>query len=338
LSLVIALIASALLIKVVTRPLHQLSVVMQKFRGSGFAELPQGLPAPRDEVGTIAETFNRMSDRIFDQMAALRQTDAMRREFVANISHDLRTPLASLQGYLETLSLKRGQLTADEERLYLQTALKQTEQLSGLVGRLFDLARLDSDEVVVNLEPFALGDLVQDVVQEFELAARKKEIEIKAAVRSDLPLALGDIALLERALSNLIDNALRYTERGGKVTVSAAPGGSGVVVEVKDTGIGIAAAELPRVFDRFYRVEKSRGLGQGNAGLGLAITKRILELHGSTISAESDPGRTVFRFGVKYAAPGAAASADAAHARMPAGVRSARRVPALTYPMADSSA
>jgi len=334
LSLVIALIASALLIKLVTRPLRQLSSVMHKFRRSGFAEHPrEALPSPRDEIGSLADTFHRMTDRILDQMAELRQTDAVRREFVANISHDLRTPLASLQGYLETLNLKGDQLTPEEERIYLQTALRQTEQLTVLVARLFDLARLDSEQVVIHPEPFALGDLVQDIVQEFGLEAQGKEIAISAAVRADLPLVMADIGLMERVLRNLIENALRYTGRGGAVTVSAAPEAAGVMVEVHDSGIGIPADEIPRIFDRFYRVEKSRGLTEGSAGLGLAIAKRILELHGSTITVESAPGHTVFRFHVKYASEVevAAVREDALEAP-----RRTRRVPAFAYPMMDA--
>src|SRR4029079_10258814 len=140
-----------------------------------------------------------------------------------NISHDLRTPLASLQGYLETLHLKGEQLSPEEQRSYLEVALKQTEQLSGLVMRLFDLAKLDSGQVVVAPEPFALGDLVQDVVQEFELAASNKGIALKALMRPDLPLVSADIGLMERVLRNLIENALRYTDTGGSVTLSATP-------------------------------------------------------------------------------------------------------------------
>jgi signal transduction histidine kinase len=335
-SLVIALLASALLIKLVTRPLRQLSSVMHKFRRSGFAEHPrEALPSPRDEIGSLADTFHGMADRILDQMAALRQTDATRREFVANISHDLRTPLATLQGYLETLNLKHGKLAPEEERTYLQTALRQTEQLSVLVARLFDLARLDSEQVVIHPEPFALGDLVQDVVQAFELEAQAKDIAIAANVRPDLPLVTADIGLMERVLRNLIENALRYAGRNGTVTVTTVPESAGVAVEVRDSGAGIPADELPRIFDRFYRVEKSRGLSEGSAGLGLAIAKRVLELHGSTITVESAPGRTVFRFVVRYASEAAASEREQdLSAVQPS--RRTRRVPSLAYPMLDA--
>ena len=328
--LTIALLASVLIITLMTRPLRQLTSVMEKFRRSSFAEHPGGaLRPPHDEIGTLSDTFIRMADRILDQMATLQQTDAMRREFMANISHDLRTPLASLQGYLETLHFKHGELAPEERRAYLETALKQTQQLSALVGRLFELAKLDSAEAVICPEPFALGDLVQDVVQDFELAARRKSISIRTSATPELPLVIGDIGLMERVLRNLIENALRYTESGGAITVSAIAESGSAVVEVADTGIGIPPQELPRIFDRFYRVEKSRGLAEGNAGLGLAIAKRVLDLHGSTIAVTSDPGKTVFRFTLRYASSTATAP-DAAD--------TSRRVPVLTSALADSSA
>ena len=336
--LAVALLASVMIITLMTRPLRQLTAVMDKFRLSGFAEHPEALRPLGDEVGTLTQAFNSMADRILDQMRALQETDAKRREFVANISHDLRTPLATLQGYLETLHLKQADLSPEEQRAYLGTALKQTEQLSGLIGRLFDLARLDSGQTVVNREPFALGDLVQDVAQEFDLAAQTKTITLKTAIRPDLPLAFGDIALLERVLRNLIENALRYTESGGAVTISAAPHGTYASVEVADTGIGIPAQELAQIFERFYRVEKSRGLAQGNAGLGLAIAKRILDLHESTITAKSEPGHTSFRFNVAYASQQPAAPARDSAAYTGDAASNARSVPAFTYPMADPSA
>ena len=330
--LAVALIASVLIITLMTRPLRQLSSVMDKFRRSGFAEQPQPLRLPRDEVGTLTDTFNSMADRILAQMTALQNTDAVRRELVANISHDLRTPLASLQGYLETLHLKGGTLPAEEQRNYLEIALKQTEQLSGLVARLFDLAKLDSGQMSATLEPCALGDLMQDVVQEFELTASNRGVDLKTSIRPDLPLVHADIGLMERVLRNLIENALRYTPSGGTVTVSASPAPQGALVEVADTGVGIPATELPRIFERFYRVEKSRDVAAGSAGLGLAITKGIVELHGSSISVDSEPGRTVFRFTLAFA-PKRAPQAETPDARTPEPPK--RTVPSLAYPMAE---
>jgi two-component system, OmpR family, sensor kinase len=331
--LAIALLASVLIITLMTRPLRQLTMVMDKFRRSGFAGDPDELQPQKDEIGTLTDTFNRMADRILNQMAALQQTDTIRREFVANISHDLRTPLACLQGYLETLYLKGPELGSKEQQGYLEVALKQTQQLSALVTRLFDLAKLDSGQVAVVPEPFALGDLVQDVAQDFELSASSRRIELKTSIRPDLPLVLGDIGLIERVLRNLIENALCYTEGGGTVAITARPSGAHALVEVSDTGIGIPGEDLPRVFERFYRVEKNRQLSEGHAGLGLAIVKRIIDLHGSTISVTSQPGKTVFRFTIAYA-PEALRAADTAAADATA---DGYRVPIFTYPVTEPS-
>lgn len=335
--LAIALLASMLIITLITRPLRQLSTAMDKFRRDGLEEHPESLQPPKDEIGTLTDTFNRMADRILTQMSTLRQTDNVRRELVANISHDLRTPLASLQGYLETLQLKRTELTAEEQRNYLEIALKQTEHLGRLVRRLFDLAKLDSGQMVITPEPFALQDLVQDVLQEFELAATGKGVELKSSLRTDLPLVLGDIGLMERVLRNLIENALRYTAAPGSVTVSAFPDNGCAVLQVADTGIGIPPEELPRIFDRFYRVEKSRATEGGNVGLGLAIAKGILDLHASPISVTSEPGKTVFRFTLVFAPVAAPAPAGEPLATAPEVTLPRRRVPSLAYPTADLS-
>jgi two-component system OmpR family sensor kinase len=327
--LLAALFAGALIIMLITRPLRNLTTVVDKFRGSGFAEHPEPLRSPRDDIGKLTETFNGMADRILEQMNELKQTDALRRELVANISHDLRTPIATLQGYLETLHLKGSSLSGDEQRNYLEIALKQTEQLSALVARLFDLAKLDSGQIELNAEPFALGDLIQDVAQDFALAAANKSVTVRCSTRSDLPLVLADIALIERVLRNLIDNGLRHTPKGGSVAVTAYGGAEGALLEVADTGSGIPAEELPRIFDRFHRVEKNRGLEDGNAGLGLAITKGILDLHGSAITVTSVPGRTVFRFTLRYADPPVVhVPAESDKAAAPP-----RTVPTFSYPM-----
>lgn len=303
--LLMTLAAAALIVQIITQPVRRLAVFVDRFRKSGFAEQPD---PPRiatgggsDEIGQLAETFNHMAERMLTQMEAMKQVDATRRELIANISHDLRTPLASLQGYLETLQVRAAVLTAAEKETYLQTALRHTEQLSQLVAKLFELAKLDSGQAAVFPEPFVLEDLIQDVVQEFELAIRQKGVRLESRVPVDLPLVHGDIGLIERVLRNLLENALRFSEAGGTIGVAVAAQPGACRVEVWDTGAGIEPADLPRIFDRFYRGEKSRGDAATHAGLGLAIVKRIVDLHGGTIEASSRPGMTVFSFTLAYA-------------------------------------
>jgi signal transduction histidine kinase len=204
---------------------------------------------------------------------------------VANVSHDLRTPLASLHGYLETLLMKEGKLSAQEQRNFLEIAVKQSERLGTLVAELFELAKLESHETQLHCELFSLGELVQDVAQKLQLAAEKKKIRLQTHFRADLPFVFADIRLIERVLENLIENALRYTPEGGTVTVALAREGKKVAVRVEDTGCGIPQQDLPYIFNRFYRGENHQR--SEGAGLGLAITKRILDLHGCLIETVS---------------------------------------------------
>lgn len=306
--LVFAVLAGMLMVRFITKPLRRLTAVMDKFEQSGFADAQAGAVPARasnaaEEVNHLTSTFHAMADRLLDQMRVLRQNDAQRRELLANISHDLRTPIASVRGYLETLYVKADSLSEADKRQYVAIALKQSSQLGQLVDELFELAKLDAEQVTLLTEPFVLEDLAQDVVQQFELTARQKQISLRVQAPDDMPLVSADIGLIERVLRNLIDNALRYTPQGGTITVTLAASGPQVKVEVADTGSGINSEDLPRVFDRFYRGEKSRGDRDDanghithNAGLGLAICKRILELHGSTIGVTSQPGLTVFGF------------------------------------------
>lgn len=290
-----ALLAGLLLFNVLTRRVRRLASTMETFAKSDFsAQVPAasgvGSSTDRqDEIDRLGATFNRMVQRILQQVATLKQTDSLRRELVANVSHDLRTPLASLHGYLETLLIKEGTMTAGEQRTFLDIALKQSERLRQLVGELFELAKLDSCETQIACEPFSLAELVQDVAQKFHLAAAGRHIHLRTDLRSDIPFVRADIGLIERALENLIHNALRYTPEGGSITVALAHEAQAVTVRVTDTGCGIAEQDLPYIFDRFYRADRQQRSRWEGAGLGLAITKRILELHGSTIEAHSTP-------------------------------------------------
>jgi hypothetical protein len=228
-----------------------------------------------------------MADRITAQLARIRATDERRRELIASISHDLRTPIANLQGFLETKLIKEQDLSREEHVRFTEIALRDARQLSALVDHLFELARLDAGDVVPQIERFSLAELAHDVTQEMTLRAREKQIDLRIRTAKGLPDVAGDIGLLQRVLVNLVANAIRYTQPGGFVRVTVEPRDGGVELSVTDNGMGIPAEELPRVFDAFYRVEKSRNEDAGGAGLGLAIAKRILELHGSAIRVRS---------------------------------------------------
>jgi two-component system OmpR family sensor kinase len=289
------LLAGLLLFAVLTRRLRRLTRAVENFRAAGFSgTLPPGSRSG-DEIEQLAFSVHAMAERIAGQVRHLQAVDSQRRELVANVSHDLRTPLASLQGYLETLRLKAKELDEAERLRYLEVAHRHCRHLGRLVEELFDLARLDANEVQPVTEPFSLPELVQDVLHKFELRARQHEVSLQARYTEDLPFVVGDIALIERVLDNLLENALRHTPAGGTVTVAVDAAPDGLVVRIVDTGSGINAEDLPHVFERFYQSDRMRT--RGGAGLGLAIAKRIVELHGRHIHAASVPGRgTTFAF------------------------------------------
>ncbi len=249
-----------------------------------------------DEVDHLGRQFLMMVNKISSQMSELKKVDEMRRELVANVSHDLRTPITTLQGYIETLIIKGENISGDERRKYLKVALDYCHRLSQLVTELFELSKLDSCESIIYAEPFSISDLIQDVVQKFYLRAKNSGVDLRCAQRTGAAMVHGDIAMLQRALENLIENALRHTTKGDRVAVDYSLQDGKVIVKVIDTGCGIPEAELNHIFDRFYQVEKSRAKGEGS-GLGLAIAKRILELHGTTIQVQSKINKgTTFTF------------------------------------------
>ena len=305
--LIVALGAGVLAFVWLTRRPRRLSAAVEAFRQSDFQEplkLRGWRPDPKgDEIDRLALTVERMSERIVQQIAQLRGADTARRDMVANISHDLRTPLTSLQGYLETILMKGVTLSTDDRRHYVELALKHSRRLGQLTEELFELAKLESEQAPVQFETFSLAELVQDVAQKFRLEADQRQIALDTEIPQDATLVSADIALIERVLENLIENALRYTPKGGRVRLSLHPGAGRIEASISDTGRGIPADELPHIFERFYRVEKARGDALDGTGLGLAIVHRILELHGSLIEVESELGvGTKFRFALQSAA------------------------------------
>jgi len=297
-SLVVGLAVGLLLFRLLTRRLKHLARLMYGFRHSNFTRHSR-YPAPDpggDEIELLAHHYNQMAERICEQLADLKRQDAGRRELVANVSHDLRTPLAALHGYIETLKLKATELDADTRAEYLDTALQHSRRLNQLVEELFELAKLDAHETEPRPEPFAPAELVQDVIQKFQLTAAERRTQLRMECPAPVPFVQADIGLIERVLENFLSNALRHTPCGGVIRVALAPRDTEVAIEVRDNGSGIAAEDLPHVFDRFYRGGNRERSGH-HAGLGLAIAQRIVELHGGRIDVSSRPGEgTAFSF------------------------------------------
>jgi two-component system OmpR family sensor kinase len=306
----LAVAGAILFLRILTRRLGVLQQDIEGFRDGRLAALPErqsnDVRGPDDEIERLRRLFVELTERIREQMQELHKTDELRRELLANVSHDLRTPLTTLQTHLETLSMK-DDLSADVRRTYLGIALQQCRRLVRLVDQLLELAKLDAKQMTFSPEPFQLAELAQDVVLKFSRSPRRGVTLTFEPPTQRVPLVVGDIALIEQVFDNLLENALRHARAGGRVTVSLTPGSQAVRVAVHDTGSGIPEGERDRVFDRFYRGDKSRSSESGRAGLGLSIARGILELHGGFIDFVSGAAEgTTFFFVLPIAAAGSA--------------------------------
>lgn len=284
----LTLLAGWAALRWVTRPLHRLADTMRRFDTQ--AE-PAVIPPPstqssneRDEIAVLETSFGQMAARINEQWHTLKQMDHDRREVVANISHDLRTPLTSIHGYLETLAARDATLDATERQRYLAIALGQSRKVGKLAQALFDLAKLEHGGVAPEPEAFMLNDLIQDVFQKFELQAQTSQVRLEAELDGNA-MIMADLGMIERVLTNLIDNAIRHTPTGGVVTVVVKKDIQVVDICVRDTGPGIPAELLDKLFKRPFALS---GAGHGG-GLGLLIVHRILQLHHSSIELRTDP-------------------------------------------------
>lgn len=288
-----------------TKPLRQLNSDIHALKAAGFDQEKVTL-APwkkntSNEVHQLGIVFEEMAMQISQQLTQLKQADVQRRELLADISHDLRTPLASLQGYVETVALGEETLSTDQKDKYLKTALKNAKDLKLLIDQIFELAHLEGGQVSIHLESFNITELLYDVLAKFSLKCQAKGINMSIKPSHSDLLILGDIAKLERVLTNLIENAIRHTPAGGNISLQVDEiKGNQCQVTVKDTGTGIKKEELSYIFDTRYRASNAVNAGEKHAGLGLAITKKLLELMQSEIAVTSDLGQGAsFSFALK---------------------------------------
>lgn len=249
------------------------------------------------ELNELAASFNEMADTIVKNIEEIKTMDSLRRELVANVSHDLRTPLSTIHGYIETLIIKAELLTKEERDQYLKTILTSAERLRKLVEELFELSKLEAKQTKPNPEPFSLSELVQDIGQKYKIIAEQKGITFQCVFTKDLPMIVADIALIDRVIQNLVDNAIKFTPVGGVVRIELHRVNDAVDIKVSDTGAGIAPEDIPHIFDRYNKGSQKNVLQNDGAGLGLAIVKKILEVHNLTIDVHSkkDEG-TAFSF------------------------------------------
>lgn len=276
--------------RLVTRRLQTLAMQLVSFHAQHEATPPA--MGAGDEISLLEHTTVAMQKRINLQFQRLESADKMRRELISNITHDLHTPLANIQGYVETLLLKGDVLSEKERKHFLYIMLRQSRSMGQRIKELFELSKLESGQMQAQMEPFDLGELLSDIVQSYQAQATQRGILLAldpSAQRSAWVRA--DIAMIERVFQNLIDNALRHTSAQGEVCIAITQDGDAVGVRVRDTGSGIAAADLPHIFERYWTKSNATTSTHASAavssGLGLAIVRKILELHGSIIRVQS---------------------------------------------------
>ncbi|MEQ9405245.1 MAG: HAMP domain-containing sensor histidine kinase [Cyclobacteriaceae bacterium] len=292
-TMVFVLSAGLLSIWFLTKNVRSVVSTVKRFR-EGDMKIRIENPEKTD-LSVLAINFNDMADTIARNMEEIQSIDVLRRELIANVSHDLRTPLSIINGYIETLQIKNKELSEEEKERYLEIIKGSSQKLTHLVAQLFEYSKLEAEQIKPEKEPFAITDLAMDLVAKYQLMAGEKDIEIKMEAENDIPLVFADISLVERVIQNLLDNALKFTPEKGKVSLNITSTQRDVRIEVTDNGPGIGESEQALIFDRYRRSERhSRADG---AGLGLAIVKKIMDLHNTSIRVISKPDQgSTFQF------------------------------------------
>lgn len=286
-SLLAAFTLSLIMLWFLTKNLRTIIQAFRKFEsGDMTARIPETM---KGELSTLARTYNQMADTILENIQDLKQVDRLRRELIANVSHDLRSPLAVIHGYIETLLIKEEDLTSEERIKYLNIILDGSDKLKKLVADLFELSKLEAQQIKPVLEKFPINELMADAAQQYSLLADKKNIRINSDISTVSPLVLADISLIQRVINNLLTNAIQYTPENGEVKLVVRNTEDGVEVNIENSGHGIPEEDIPHIFDRYYKAAREHSSKEGT-GLGLAIVKKILDLHKININVSSKKG------------------------------------------------
>lgn len=284
LSLLAAFVLGLIIIWLLTRNLRKIIEIVRQFeKGNLQARIPI---KSSGELANLSQTFNHMADTILGNIEELKKVDKLRRELIANVSHDLRTPLAVIHGYVETMMMKQGSLTAEEEQKYFQIILNSSENLKKLVSDLFELTKLEARQVELSKQPFAISELLWDAHKKFEILAGEKNLRINTQIDAKEAVVYADLRLMERVIQNLVDNAIKYSPEDSEINLQLSQEGKEVLVSISNTGEGIKEEDIPQVFNRYYKTEKHINTNK-STGLGLAIVKNILEMHHSLIQVKS---------------------------------------------------
>lgn len=277
---------------------QKITPLYQIIHGTGRKDNSKGfVPSNRTTLGQVSQDVINWVVSRNREITRLKEMEKYRREFLGNVSHELKTPIFNIQGYVLTL-LDGGLEDPSINRLYLEKTEKSINRMISIVEDLEAIARLESGEAEMQFEVFNFLKLVEEVFEMQEERAKKRNITLQLDRKYDRPIKVyADRKRIYEVMNNLIINSINYGNEGGSTTVSCLDIGDTILVEVIDTGIGIEAEHLPRIFERFYRIDKSRSRDFGGTGLGLAIVKHIMEAHGQNISVRSTPGKgSVFSF------------------------------------------
>lgn len=293
-ALLLLLLILLALFRYFTAPIKQLASEMQAIKAAKFDQskvtLSQWQHSKNNEVHMLGATFKNMVEQINLQLAQLTENDRIRRELLTHLSHDLRTPLATMQGYIETMVIKGDQLTSQEQTEYLATAQRNSMQLKRLIDQIFELAHLEDGQVTVNLETFAIGELLHDIMAKFSLKAKSRNISLTLQPQQCRYIVYSDIAKLERIITNLLENALRHTSEGGEVAIIVSQLTNKVKIAVTDNGSGISKEDIAYIFDARYRASNAIEDKTPHAGLGLAISQKLSRILNSELFVDSKLG------------------------------------------------
>lgn len=293
-ALVFLLIVLLLLFKFFTAPLRHLSDEMDKVRAADFKQAPfpkQLRTWSRDsnnEVQRLGCAFGDMLVHIDSQFEDLQKTDEQRRMLLSQLAHDIRTPLASLQGYIETLALNDDKLNESDKKRFVDISLRNAKNLKRLIDQIFEWSYLDGGQVALNQESFPMGELIYDVAAKFNAMAESKNISLTVSPSHFDYRVVADIEKLERILTNIIDNAIRHTPDGGNVQIAVTPEAQKLRIDIRDSGVGINQEELRYIFDARYQASNTEKDNAVHVGLGLAISQKLLALINSKLSVESE--------------------------------------------------
>ena len=298
LTMLLTIIFGWMIMKYLIRDLKNISHKVAKFKDGDLSSRIN--ESTITDLGDLGTNFNTMADTIVDNMEKIKAVEDFRRELIANISHDLRSPLAVMSGYVETIQIKNETLSVHEREKYLNILANSTKKLTKLVDQLFEYSKLEANQIQPIKERFQLIELISDIIAQYENISKTKNISIVLNAPSQVPLVFADIHLVDRVFQNLIDNALKFTPIDGKIIIHVSSNDANIGIEIEDNGPGIAIKDQPYIFDRYKTTNNKENIA--GTGLGLAIVKKILEIHNSTISVvNSEVKGAIFKFNLPLA-------------------------------------